>query len=59
MLNDRLIRQAEGATSRMAPVCGIEAYGALLEGFTCAAEGEETLGVQVGKYKDQDIQRKV
>lgn len=57
MLDDRLIRYAEGTTCREAPIRGVELDRRLLECFAGAAEGEEALGIEVGKNQDEDIQR--
>jgi hypothetical protein len=45
VLHDGLVGDTEGDASLVAPVSGIESYRGLVEGFTCAAEGEEALRV--------------
>ena|ERR1700712_2505330 len=58
-LNTGSIWYAEFGSCGMTPVARFEADIGVIEGLTCCAEGEEALGIEVGKDEDEDVERKV
>ena len=55
MLDNRLVRDAESASSDMAPVRRVESNRWLLEGFAGAAQSEKALRVEVREDGNKDI----